>query len=108
MRAPLSAPRIRAPRTAKLGEIVEIRTLMEHPMETGLRMEAGRTVSRDMLTRMIVRANGEILLQAEFRNGTSANPYHVFFLKIAGTTNLDIVWLDEGGRSAKAQARIAV
>ena len=108
MSAPLSVPRIRAPRTAKLGEIVEIRTLMEHPMETGLRMEAGRTVGRDMLTRMIVHANGEILLQAEFRNGTSANPYHVFFLKIAGTTDLDIIWLDEGGRSAKAQARIAV
>ena len=108
MSAPLSVPRIRAPRTAKLGEIVEIRTLMEHPMETGLRMEAGRTVGRDMLTRMIVRANGEILLQAEFRNGTSANPYHVFFLKIAGTTDLDIIWLDESGRSVKAQARIAV
>ena len=108
MSAPLSAPRLRAPRSARVGEIVEIRTLMEHPMETGLRMEGGRAAPRDMLTRMTVRANGEVMLEAEFHYGTSANPYHVFFLKIAGTTDLDIIWLDESGRSAKAQARIAV
>jgi sulfur-oxidizing protein SoxZ len=108
MSAPLATPRIRAPRTAKKDEIVEIRTLMEHSMETGLRTEGGRTVPRDMLTRMIVRANGEVLLQAEFRNGTSANPYHVFFLRVTETTDLEIDWLDERGRSVKANARISV
>ena len=108
MSRPLAVPRIRAPRTAKAGEIVEIRTLIEHPMETGLRSEAGKLVERDMLTRMIVRGNGETLLDAEFRNGTSANPYHVFFLRIDATTELEIVWSDDKGRSVKGQARIVV
>jgi sulfur-oxidizing protein SoxZ len=32
-----SQPRIRIPRSARAGEVIEIRTLIEHPMETGLR-----------------------------------------------------------------------
>lgn len=108
MSAPLSAPRLRAPRSARPGEVVEIRTLMEHPMETGLRMEGGRAAPRDMLTRMTVRANGEVMLEAEFHNGTSANPYHVFFLRIDEATELEVVWRDQNGRTAKANARIAV
>lgn len=106
--SPLATPRIRAPRTARAGEVVEIRTLIEHPMETGLRQDGGRAVPRDLLTRLVVRVNGEVALQAELRNGTSANPYHVFFLRIDRTSELDFTWTDERGRSVRGSARIAV
>jgi len=108
MSGSLATPRIRAPRSARTGEVVEIRTLIEHPMETGLRQEGGRAITRDMLTAMTVRVNGETAVVAEFRNGSSANPYHVFFLRIERTTELDFTWVDERGRVARAQARIAV
>lgn len=104
----MNAPRIRAPRTARAGEAVEIRTLLEHPMETGLRHEGGRAVPRDMVTRLVVRVNGEVALQAELRNGTAANPFHVFFLRIERTSELDFTWTDERGRSARATHRITV
>lgn len=104
----LATPRIRAPRSARTGEVVEIRTLMEHPMETGLRQEGGRTIPRDMLTRMRVRLNGEPLLDAEFRNGTAANPFHVFFVRIERASELEFTWTDEAGRSARAVHRIAL
>jgi sulfur-oxidizing protein SoxZ len=104
----LATPRIRAPRSARPGEVVEIRTLIEHPMETGLRQEGGRTVPRDLLNRLTVRVNGEVALQAELRNGTSANPYHVFFLRLDRTSEIDFTWTDERGRSARASTRIAV
>lgn len=104
----MNAPRIRAPRTARAGETVEIRTLLEHPMETGLRHEGGRAVPRDMVTRLLVRVNGEVALQAEFRNGTAANPFHVFFLRIERTSELDFTWIDERGRTARATHRITV
>ena len=48
---PLAQPRIRIPRSAKPGEVIEIRTLIEHPMETGL-----QGPRRDMLTRLLVRS----------------------------------------------------
>jgi sulfur-oxidizing protein SoxZ len=101
----LSPPRIRIPRSARAGEVIEIRTLIEHPMETGLQQGAAR---RDMLTGLLVRMNGETLLAAEFRNGTSANPYHVFFVRMERTSAFDFTWTDEAGRSARAEARVSV
>jgi sulfur-oxidizing protein SoxZ len=108
MSAPLIPPRIRIPRSARASEVIEIRTLIEHPMETGLRHEGARAVPRDMLTRLLVRMNGETLLAAEFRNGTSANPYHVFFVRIERTSTFDFTWTDGAGRSARAEARVSV
>jgi sulfur-oxidizing protein SoxZ len=104
----LQTPRIRVPRSARPGEAVEIRTLIEHPMETGLRLEGGRTVPRDLLNRMVVRVNGEVALQAELRNGSSANPYHVFFLRLDRTSDLEFTFTDERGRSARSTARVTV
>lgn len=108
MSGTLSTPRVRVPRSARPGEVIEIRTLIEHPMETGLRQEGGRTVPRDLLTRLTVRVNGEVALQAELRNGTSANPYHVFFMRLERTSELDFTWTDERGRTARSTARVAV
>lgn len=104
----LSAPRVRVPRSARPGEVIEIRTLIEHPMETGLRQEAGRTLPRDLINRMVVRVNGEVALQADLRNGTSANPYHVFFLRLDRTSELEFTWTDERGRSARSTARVTI
>ena len=101
----LATPRVRVPRSVRAGEAFEVRTLIEHPMETGLQ---GRAAPRDMLTRMTVRVNGEVALQAELRNGTSANPYHVFFLKLDRTSELEFAWVDERGRTARATARVVV
>lgn len=108
MTAALAAPRIRIPRSARAGEVIEIRTLMEHPMETGLRHDGGRPVPRDMLTRLIVRMNGQTLFAAEFRNGTSANPYHVLFVRLERSSVFEFAWTDERGRVARAEARVAV
>jgi sulfur-oxidizing protein SoxZ len=105
---PLSTPRIRIPRSARPGEVIEIRTLMEHPMETGLRHDGGAAVPRDMLTRLLVRMNGETVLAVDFRNGTAVNPYHVFFVRMERTGSFEFTWTDEAGRSARAEARVTV
>lgn len=108
MSSGLAQPRIRVPRNARAGEVIEIRMLMEHPMETGLRMEGGRAVPRDLIDRVTVRVNGEAVFSAELRNGTSPNPYHVIFLRLDRTSELEFTWTDERGRSARAQARVTV
>lgn len=108
MSGALAAPRLRVPRSARPGEAVEIRVLMEHPMETGLRQEGGRSVPRDLLDRMVVRVNGEVALQAELRNGVSANPYFVFFLRLQRTSEVEFAFSDELGRSVRSMARVTV
>ncbi len=108
MSGSLAVPRIRVPRTTRAGEPVEVRLLIEHPMETGLRQESGRIVPRDLLNRVTVRVNGEVALRADLRNGTAANPYHVFYLRLDRTSELDFTWTDERGRSTRATARVTV
>ena len=103
-----SQPRSRIPRSARGGGVSEIRTLIEQPREAGLRREAGRPLPRDMLTRLMVRLNGETLFSADFQNGTATNPYHVFFVRMEKPSHFEFIWTDEKGRQARAEARVAV
>ena len=70
---------IHAPATARKGEVIEIRTLIAHPMETGYRAGAdGRTLPRDIIRRFTCRYNGEVVFSAELYPAISANPYLAF------------------------------
>ena len=104
----LAPPRVRIPRSARAGEVIEIRTLAEHPMETGLRHASTPAPARDMLSRLVVRMNGEVLFVADLRNGTSANPYHVFFARIDQRSTFTFVWSDERGRTVTATALVTI
>lgn len=104
----LATPRVRIPSRVRAGEVFEVRTLIEHPMETGLRAEAGRAIPRDLLERLVVRVNGETAFEARLANGTAANPFHVFFLRLERTSEIELIWSDERGRSARHGARITV
>ncbi|MFZ4410347.1 MAG: thiosulfate oxidation carrier complex protein SoxZ [Paracraurococcus sp.] len=104
----LAQPRVRIPRTARPGEAIEIRTLIEHPMESGIRGGVEGAAPRDMLVRLEVRLDAATIFAADFGNGTSANPYHVFHVRLERTAEFEFVWTDERGRTARATARVAV
>jgi hypothetical protein len=104
----MSTPRIRLPHSVKAGEPFEIRTLIDHPMETGLRQHAGQLVSRRMIVRFEVFADGEPLFAADLRNGTSANPYVTFFARLDQTATLTFLWREEDGRAHRATQRVTV
>ena len=110
MTVPLtSRPRLKLPTTAAVGEVIEIRTLLEHPMETGLRKTPdGLPIVRDILASFRAEANGAPVLHVDFRNATSANPYLVFHARISGPTDFRFVWTHENGRSIDAVARVEV
>jgi sulfur-oxidizing protein SoxZ len=104
----LAAPRIRIPRSVRAGEVFEVRTLIEHPMETGLRQDGSRAPPRDLLERLQVQVNGAPALDVSLRNGTAANPFHVFFLRLARTSEISFTWTDGQGRQARASHRVSV
>lgn len=104
----MSQPRIRIPRTARRGEAIEIRTLIDHPMETGIRLDGSKPPPRNMLNRLLVRMNGETVFSADLRNGTAANPYHVLFVTVEKTSDFEFVWTGEDGRSFTAAAKVTV
>ena len=108
MSTPLAPPRIRIPRTARPGEVIEIRTLIEHRMETGIRHDGSAAPPRDMLGRLIVARDGVPILTADLRTATATNPYHVFFVRMERTAEFAFVWQDDRGQSVRATARVVV
>lgn len=91
-------PRIRVPQGIKRGDVVEIKTLITHPMESGQRRDAdGKTVPRMIVNRMAVTLNGRQVFEARLEPAMSANPYLSFFLKCTQSGNLEFTWTDDNG-----------
>ena len=71
---------INVPAQAKRGEIIEIKTLIPHPMETGFRLDnIGEPIPRDIITLFVCTYNGEEIFRAELFPAIAANPFIAFF-----------------------------
>jgi sulfur-oxidizing protein SoxZ len=89
---------IRAPRTARRGEVIEIRTLIAHPMETGYRSGPdGRVLPRDILRRFTCRYDGEVVFAADLHPAIAANPYLAFHTVATVTGPLEFTWEGDNG-----------
>ena len=70
---------INVPATAKRGEIVEIKSLIQHAMETGFRRtQLGALIPRDIIRSFVCTYNGEEIFRADFHPAIAANPMLVF------------------------------
>src|SRR4030095_12971943 len=77
---------ITVPASAKRGEVIEVRTLIAHPMEAGYRTGAharadGQVLPRDILRRFECRHDGELVFAADLAPAIAANPYIAFSLR---------------------------
>lgn len=89
---------ITVPKDTKRGDVVEIRALIAHPMETGFRVGAdGRRVPRDVLRRFTCRFDGEVVFAAELFPAIAANPYLAFPLRATRSGTLAFTWEGDGG-----------
>lgn len=89
---------IQAPATARRGEVIELRLLIAHPMETGYRPgNDGRVVPRDILRRFTCRYNGEVVFSAELHPAISANPYLAFHTVATDSGTLEFEWTGDNG-----------
>ena len=71
---------INVPKKAKRGDVIEIKTLMSHIMETGYRhTTSGELVPRDIITSFACRFNGQEIFRADLFPATAANPFFSFF-----------------------------
>jgi len=101
--------RIQIPPEARRGEVVEVRILIQHPMETGFRHEAdGRRVPRNAIHSFVCRYNGAEVFRATLSAGIAANPMLRFFLRAGETGDLDFWWLDDDDMEGTAKARLVV
>jgi len=101
--------RLRVPPRAKRGEVIEIRLLLQHPMENGFRRDAlGRSVPRNIINRLTARYDGREILRAELGTGIAANPYFAFFTRATASGEVEIRWEDDLGVEGRLAAPIEV
>ena len=100
---------INVPARAKRGEIIEIKTLMSHIMETGYRRTtAGEIVPRDIVTGFACRYNGVEIFRADLFPAIAANPFITFFTVATESGKFDFEWVGDRGFSETASASILV
>ena len=100
---------IRVPPSAKRGEIIEIRTLASHNMETGFRhTESGKLIPRDIVTLFVCRYNGVEVFRAELFPAIAANPFITFSTVATESGKLEFQWTGDNGYSVTESAAITV
>jgi sulfur-oxidizing protein SoxY len=97
--------RVRAPEQVVPGEPAEVLTLINHPMETGLRTDAsGAVIPERIVRRFRAEAAGDLVLEVRLFRSLSANPYFRFFVAPERPGELAFTWEADDGRVAEASA----
>lgn len=106
----MSAPiRIAAPKTAKIGEVIELKALIQHVMESGYRRdEKGETIPRNILTNFECLYNDDVIFSAEFQTGVSANPILTFYTRAVESGTLLFRWIEQTGIVFEDSVEISV
>lgn len=104
---------VTAPAAAKRGEVIEIRALIQHPMETGYRPGAdGKILPRDLIRRFTCRyddgTNNEIVFSAELFAAIAANPLIVFHTAATASGTLTLTWSGDNGFAHRESVALRV
>jgi sulfur-oxidizing protein SoxZ len=100
---------VNVPQEAKRGELVEIRTLAGHPMETGFRRtQTGELIPRDIIRQFVCTYNGVEVFRAELHPAMAANPLLTFTTVATESGSLEFRWSGDNGFSATQSASIKV
>jgi sulfur-oxidizing protein SoxZ len=102
-------PRIKVPDSAKVGDVIEVKTLIAHVMETGNRKDKdGKPIPRDIINTFSATFAGKEVFKAVLQPAISANPYIAFHMKVTGPGELELSWLDDGGKKITEKVKINV
>jgi sulfur-oxidizing protein SoxZ len=96
-------------RANMVGEKVEVRALMAHDMETGLRKDpAGKLIPAHFIRNVAVTHNGRTVMSAQWGTSVSRNPFLHFRFKGGKPGEKVLVsWTDNEGQKRTDEATIA-
>ena len=102
-------PRIKLPKEAKKGEVIEIKTLIAHVMETGLRKDQeGKIIPRKIINKFTAEFNGKPVFSVDIEPAVAANPYMQFTAKVEESGKFRFTWTDDDGTVTTAEQDIVV
>jgi len=92
--------RISAPERAKPNEVVELKALIRHPMESGFRRGSrGEVIPKDIIVAFECLYNGERVFYADFFPAVAANPFIRFYTVAQQSGTLEFRWTDQNGQT---------
>lgn len=105
-----SKPRVKVPKKAKSGDLIQIKTLMSHKMETGNRKDkkTGELIPRKIINKFVCTFNGKEVLSADIHPAVAANPYLAFYAKATESGTFNFEWTEDGGKKITATGDITV
>ena len=91
-------PRVQVPETVRKGDVFQVKAIIRHRMETGLRHDGeGKVIPRKIISKFICRYNRVEVFVVDLHEAVAANPYFEFYLLATESGRLDFVWQEDGG-----------
>lgn len=106
----MSKPRVKVPKKAKAGDVVEIKALIKHVMETGFRKDkkTGKKIPQKIINKFEVTFDGKPVFSADMAPSVSANPYFSFFMKAEKSGKVVFKWTEDTGKTWSAEKDLTV
>ena len=91
-------PRVKLPKSASAGEVITIKTLISHTMESGQRKDKdGNVIPRQIINKFTCEFNGQTVFTCDIDPAISANPYFEFTAKVPESGTFKFAWVDDDG-----------
>jgi sulfur-oxidizing protein SoxZ len=92
------------------GDTADVRVLMLHPMETGQRRDGkGEIVPLHYIQSVLIAHNGKTVLDAQWSQAVSRNPFLGLRIKGAKTGDkISVTWVDNKGDQRTDEAVVAL
>ena len=92
-------PRVKVPKTAQAGQVITIKTLINHKMESGQRKDkkTGEPIPRKIINKFVAQFNGVTVFEVGVEPAVSANPYFQFSVKVMESGKFTFTWTDDDG-----------
>lgn len=101
--------RLAVPQNVHAGEVVEIKVMIQHPMESGYRRGAlGERIPLDIIKFFRCSQEGETIFEAEFHPGVAANPLLTFHMRAERSGTINFEWTDQNDLRWSKQAELSV
>lgn len=102
-------PRVVVPSAAAKGEVFQVKTIISHQMETGLRHDdQGQVIPRKIINRFVCRYGGVVVFSVDLHEAISANPFIEFYLRATESGRLEFIWEEDGGGVYQLEHQLAV
>ena len=105
----MSKPRIKVPKKASAGDVIKIKALLSHTMESGQRKDKeGNVIPRKIINKFECFFNDTLVFSCDIDPAVAANPYMEFRAKVEESGTFTFKWTDDDGTVTEAEKSIEV